>query len=262
MTSKKIEHLSINPGIEITFTQVQWQNIYFDELNIELDSKSLPSQKFYNNFYENLFSKYDNYDSLPKNWLTAKKDTAINISKEILDNQKILSFGCGIGYIEKILTELNPTIELFAYDFSDNASKWIKDNSTNINYINNLEINEQFDLIYLCQVLYSLSYSDCIELIKKLSTHLKPKGRILLINTSIFSFENGEIDYRSSLLKSIKNSVKTIIRKLLSNSINHKSQFWGWHRNNKKYFDIAIEADMNIYNFYSASKQSFIILSK
>ena len=252
----------IQNGIEKTFTQIEWQNIYFDTLNVELNTNKLPTNNFYNKFYEELFRKYKNFESLPKNWLLAKQDTAINISKEVIDNQAVLSYGCGIGYVEKVLAEINPTLEVFTFDFSDDASKWIKNKFTEVTHQTNLEANKKFDLIYLCQVLYALSYSDCVELIKKLSTHLKPNGKILLINTSITPLENGHIDPTQTLKTYLKNIIRPIYRTIFPISKNHKEQFWGWQRDNNKFCEMAIEANMNIHKCYSASKQSFILLAK
>lgn len=86
-------------GIERSFSEIQWQNIYFDELNVKLSSKNLPTNYFYNQFYKKLLEKYNNIESLPKIWLQNKRETAENILKEINNNQQVLSYGCGIGYI-------------------------------------------------------------------------------------------------------------------------------------------------------------------
>lgn len=248
-------------GIERGFSEVQWQNIYFDKLNVKLSSENLPKSNFYNQLYKKLLEKYNNIESLPKIWLQNKRETAENILKEINNNQQVLSYGCGIGYIEKTLIELNPTLNLFALDFADNAGNWIKANFSKITFLNKLQ-NEKFDLIYLCQLLYALSYSDCIELIKQLSNHLNPNGKILLINFSITPQENGEKVVNHTLKDYIKNIIRPFYKKYFQTLNKHSEQFWGWQRDNKRYFEIAIEANMNILKSYSAAKQSFIMLLK
>jgi SAM-dependent methyltransferase len=266
MREKEIQSKLNQSGIERGFSEVEWLSIYFDELDVELSSENLPTNNFYNQFYKKLLEKYNNFESLPKIWLQEKKITAENILKEINNNQKILSYGCGIGYIEKTLIELNPTLDLFALDFADNASHWIKTNFSEITFLNKLYIGQKFDLIYLCQLLYALSYSDCIELIKQLSHHLKPNGKILLINHSIIPCENGETETKHILKSYIKSIIRPFYKKYFQplkkhKEKKHKEQFWGWQRDNKRYFEMAIEANMNISK-YSAAKQSFIMLSK
>jgi len=261
--SGRVRHQKLNHnGIEKVFYQNEWLNIYFYELGIELSTENLPTNNFYNQFYKKLFEKYDNVECLPKFWLKGKRDTASNILKEINNNQQILSYGCGIGYVEKTIIELNPNLDLYALDFADNASNWIKTNFSKITYTNKLLISQKFDLIYLCQVLYALSYFDCIELIKQLSNHLKPNGKILLINHSIIPQENGEKVSNHTLKNYIKNIMRPFYKKYFQTSKKYKVQFWGWERDNKKYFEMAIEANMNISKSWIAAKQSFIMLSK
>jgi len=56
--------------------------------------------------------------------------------------------------------------------------------------------------------------------------------------------------------------MRPIYKKYFQTSKKHKVQFWGWERDNKKYFEMAIEANMNISKSWIAAKQSFIMLSK
>ena len=60
-------------GIEETFTQIEWQNIYFSEIGVDLDASKLPTSDFYNKFYKALFNRYENYEALPLSWLEKKK---------------------------------------------------------------------------------------------------------------------------------------------------------------------------------------------
>ena len=89
-------------SIEETFTQIEWQNIYFSEIGVDLDANKLLTRDFYNKFYKELFNRYENYEALPESWLEIKKDTAINILNEMSGNEEVLSYGCGIGYVENI----------------------------------------------------------------------------------------------------------------------------------------------------------------
>ena len=261
ITENKDQNQSQN-GIEKTFTQIMWLNINFDKLNVELDAHKLPTNKFYNKFYQEIFKKYQNFESLPKNWLIDKEGAAKIISQEVYDNQVILSYGCGIGYVEKVLTKINPTLEVFAFDFSIDASKWIKNKFAKIVHIEKLEANQKFDLIYLSHILYALSYSDSVDLIKTLSNQLKPDGKILLINTSITPSENGSIESTKTLKNYLINIIYPIHKIIFPTPKNYKEQFFGWQRDNKRFFEISIQANMNVEKSYFAYNQSFILLSK
>ena len=256
-----MQDLRIN-GVEKSFTQIEWHGIYFDELGVEISPHTLPTSDFYSNFYEELFNRYKNFESLPQSWLTVKYKTALCIVKELSNHQRILSYGCGIGYIETILAGINPNLAIDAFDFSENASKWISKNLLKINYTNNLSADKKYDLIYACQLLYALSYKDCVELIRLLSGHLKPNGKILLINTSINSDENGEISMYGGLKNKIRKILRPIYKKIHPILNIHKEQFWVWQRDNKKYCEMSIEANMSVSKCYHAANQSFILLTK
>jgi ubiquinone/menaquinone biosynthesis C-methylase UbiE len=242
------------------FTQTKWLGISLDELNIKLNSQNLPKKKFYKKFYSKLFEKYKSFESFPKDFLEIKKKTAEYILKITFDNQRILSFGSGVGLVEEILNNLNPSLRLYIFDISDKSNILIKKNFRTIHL--KKRINKKFNLIYLCQVLYAIPFSDCIKLIKKLSRHLTPDGKILLINTSIFDSENGVIHIKNVILNILKKLTIPIYKKFFPLQNRKKKQFWGWLRNNETYFEISKRANMKIDKCYSAAHQSFILLSK
>ena len=124
-----------NYGFEKKFYQIEWQNIRFEILKSELDETNLPTNDFYNEFYYIFFNNYKYYFDLPETWLNAKKNTATSIYKNLNGGKEILSFGCGIGFIETIIAEQGDDLSIDAFDFSEISSKWIK-NSTKVNSIN------------------------------------------------------------------------------------------------------------------------------
>ena len=238
-----------------------WHNIQFDQLGVILSINNLPNDDFYNNFYFHLFHKYSNYLDLDVSWLKNKEDTANAIDKELHDLKEVLSFGCGIGYVEKKLLDINTNINLDVYDFSNIAGKWMDKKSRRIKFINKIQNSKKYDAIYLCQVLYALPFIDGIALIANLANYLNHNGKIILINSTLDIY-NKELkqDYIFMLyLKFFLRKTKTVFIKIFGTT---KYQLWGWQRMSQRYIDMSIQADMNIVGMYSAAQQFFIVLSK
>lgn len=162
------------------------------------------SLDFYRSFYTKLFSTYKDFKSLPPDWLSNKTATAEAIGKEASQNTSVFSYGCGIGFVEKQLLGFRPDLSVAAFDFAETAGKWIKQ-LHNITYTQGIQDQAKYDVIYLCQVLYALSFSDCVDLLKSLSKHLKINGKLILINTSITDEENRKV----KLQKSVKQKLIT-----------------------------------------------------
>tara|TARA_Y100000590_G_scaffold341488_1_gene389670 strand:- start:3814 stop:4581 length:768 start_codon:yes stop_codon:yes gene_type:complete len=252
-----------NKGLEIPFWQNEWFYINFSNLGIKIYSNKLPDNNFYSTFYEKLFEKYKNFEDLPLEWKSDKELTAIQISKEIPTNAHIFSFGCGTGYIEKIISEKREDIKLVAFDYSKIASKWIINDLEKVTYTENLDQSHKFDVIYICQVLYALSTQDCINILTKLKKILKDNGKIVIVNSSCTPSENGNpVNQPNIFYEKIKLFLKPHYM-LLKNLISKKKfQFWGWERDNKEIKNILLNANLKIHKTYPFANQSFIIAGK
>ncbi len=95
-------------SIEKPFWQGDWQNIKFDTPGVPLFADKLASSNFYSSFYTKLFSKYNDFESLPQDWLNIKTATAEAIGEHIIQNASVLSYGCGLGFVEKQLIKFRP----------------------------------------------------------------------------------------------------------------------------------------------------------
>ncbi len=244
-------------GKEKPFFQNEWQNISFYDMDIEL-TNDLPTSKFYNTFYKLLFKKYSKFEELPKDWLLQKQKSTENIEKFLMKEKSILSYGCGLGYVEHLLNKKKYKINVF--DFSSISTKWLINRNKNINILN--EISDKYDLIYLQQVLYAMSYSDCVKIIKKLKNNLNKNGKIIIINTSLNPLENG-INF-NNFIKFIKFLFRPIYN-LFKNTNIEKGQFWGWMRNNKSYISIVNDSKMKVSKIFiptNGSSESYIIINK
>jgi hypothetical protein len=136
--------------------QFEWQDIEFRKLGVKLKFFNRASADFYSTFYKELFYRYAGYDELPKNWRDEKYKTAKSVAQLLKGKKKIMSVGCGLGYIEKCIVELKPHCQIDAYDFSMDASFWLN-SVEGIRVIQELEKGDKCDFIYCTQLLYALT---------------------------------------------------------------------------------------------------------
>ena len=85
-----------------------------------------------------------------------KKKVAKNIFDIVRGNSTVLSYGCGLGYIENLL--LKKGVNLHAFDFSSISLKWLLINHNK--KVKTELTNEKYDYIFFNQVLYSMDMND------------------------------------------------------------------------------------------------------
>jgi hypothetical protein len=125
--------------IEKPFWQSEWFNIDFESLGVPLLPNKLASSEFYETFYAKLFLINNSFESLPQNWLNLKAATAEAIGDEVRQNASVLSYGCGLGYVEYQLIRYRPDLFVTGVDFVDIPGGWIKRNLHNIAFTQTIE---------------------------------------------------------------------------------------------------------------------------
>ena len=104
------------------FYQESWQGIPFTSFS-HISFYHLAEPKFYAVFYEELFRRYKNWDDLPSVWRDNKRTDAkwligqlraklAQESGQRTGPVRVLSIGSGVGYMERILLEEMPELEL------------------------------------------------------------------------------------------------------------------------------------------------------
>jgi hypothetical protein len=231
----------------------EWQNIKFNELDVNLSFFKRASPEFYSIFYDKLFNLYGSFDDLPSDWKEEKINTTKQISLLVGHEDLILSYGCGLGFIEKELAYTYNIKNIDAFDFAKTASKWIK-GFDKVKCINNLEDKKKYDFIYSCQLLYALSNKELNDFILLIKENINVNGKFLTINTSSSTIENGARPI--SVSNKIKNFIRPIFWFLLRRDI---YQFWGWERNNSELLKIFKKNGFHLSKSFSAEKQSFLL---
>jgi len=241
--------------MKIKAFESNWHNIDFKELNINLTIFKLADLKFYDKFYEEFFTRYNDFDDLSINWRTNKIEIAKAIEKKLLKNSRVLSYGCGIGFIEKFIVEKRQDLKLDCFDFSDIASKWLKRDSSNIYFTSNHEKLKKYDFIFMVDLLYAMGDVEATNLLKKVKYLLKNDGKIIICNTSSQENENNEnIKYSSikNFIKRIKNLIRPVYYFLLKKK---KYSFGGYERDKESYNKIFKKAGLMNDKSYSEANQ-------
>lgn len=110
----------------IRFYQTEWFGIPFDSF-ASLSFFSLADKAFYEKFYDAFFDKFSGYDALPEPWRAIKRQCAQAIAAHIppVAAPKILSVGCGSGFVEHCLLQMHPDIQLHCTDTSKKPFRWL-----------------------------------------------------------------------------------------------------------------------------------------
>ena len=199
---------------------------------------------------------------MPNEWLNVKLNTSKLLAQLIPLGSRILSYGYGLGIIEKYLIENYGIDEIYGFDFASSSLISYKDeNFQRITSIEDMPL-EYFDVIILSQVIYALEDLEVVNLLKSLSSYLKYNGKLIISHFSIKSHENGiflpQRFYRKLLENKTTNFAKNL---LLRNNKKFEIQGWGNIRDNELVEFLAKRAGFKEMIFICASSQSFLVCS-
>lgn len=167
------------------FYQHEWFGIKFSTFS-QLNAKVLPSNSFYNAFYEIFHKKYKAYEELPVKWREDKMVLVRFLQEHLKEKTNVLSIGCGNGFIENELSFLWEG-ELVAIEPSKNATFWLSKNPK-VNVLNGyfpdvLKTKKQFDLAYASCIDYVLDDSNYQQFLQNI--HDYPIKEFLLIGIQL-----------------------------------------------------------------------------
>ena len=225
------------------FYQESWQGIPFTKF-AHLSFFHLAGSKFYSTFYEEMFSRYSSWEALPLEWRNNKRRLADWLiayvqkrTKDYPNRQepfRILSIGAGVGYMEKLLLDSCPNIELHVNEPSTVGLKWLRSYiSADHVYIGLppacLPSDIYYDLIYLSAVDYAIPTRDFIHLLEELRAQLESGGELFCLSSSYL--------HEDSVIGSFVNFIKNGIRAILHFLGVRPQQFWGWRRTRGEYME-------------------------
>ncbi len=205
----------------------EWQGIPFSF--IQTSQKELARADFYNLFYEKLFKKYSDYEALPEAWRCSKSELADLLSQQTSGAVTVLSYGCGLGYMEQRIHNLHKKrIELHVQEYASDALQWLSKvlPATQIHEVNDYPIGP-FDMIYLSAVDYAMTDDELVNLLSRFKNELKSNGQIIMISASYLDYYNKE-----GVLRAIKEMIKAALHFC---RLRDRGQLWGWMRTRSDY---------------------------
>jgi hypothetical protein len=105
--------------------QTEWQGIQFTDF-AKL-STALAGTEFYNAFYREIFRHYSGYEELDMSWRRNKQELSDWIAMRCPAGSRILSVGCGLGYMERCLhCDHGQNIELHVQEGAADALTWLR----------------------------------------------------------------------------------------------------------------------------------------
>lgn len=207
--------------------QTSWHGIHFESF-AKLSKSHLPDSSFYASFYENFHRKYRGVDDLDQSWVSLKRQAAglITNNPKIKKSDRILSIGCGLGLIERVLFQegfLNVEIT----EVSEAPLRWVlpllPSENVHVGFFPDcIPHNDKYDFVLLASVEYFLDDVEFSSLLRSVHNRLLPGGMCLLIS---WSFDTMCLSQR--LTAGIKNLVRLMIDKA---GIKPRGQFWGYIR--------------------------------
>lgn len=216
------------------FYQTEWQNIQFSSF-AEISSTKIANAEFYDAFYQALFEKYPDYDALDPAWRRNKDETADWLATLLPDGARVLSVGCGLGYMEQRLWRKHgDRIDLHVQDYASESLRWLRQvmppeqiHDDAVEGGRGKTRAERYDLIYLSAVDYALADDELIVLLAGIRDSLRENGHIVMISASFWN-ETGW----QSFIRSSKNTVKWFLDSL---GLRKRGQLWGWMRSRDEY---------------------------
>lgn len=202
------------------------------------------SAEFYDELYQEYYKNINTYDDLPERYKNIKNNSA-NILKKYISGGRILSYGCGNGFIE---TQCLGNFEIDCFDFSEVSTRFIPKEK-----LINIEDLESWsgDTIFCIQLVYALSKDELEKFFQFANNSLKKEGLLIITHSSA---ERG--------VKSlIKWSLKNLKILLLERSAHVK---WGWRRYSSLYVNFAQKNGFSIVaeEINPANNETFLILKK
>lgn len=225
------------------FYQTDWQGILFSSF-AKTSRKELAGASFYDAFYRTLFQRYSGFDALDAGWRRSKDQVADWLAESLADGARVLSVGCGLGYMERRLwCEHGTRIELHVQDFASEALRWLRevmpaDRIHDAAQAGAAESGDasRYDLIYLSAVDYALPDSALVEMLAELRTQLRAGGTIVMISASFLDETTWQ-----TLGASLRQGAKRLLEAL---GLYRRGQFWGWKRAKREYHRIMLAAGL------------------
>jgi len=222
--------------------QSEWHAIPFKTFSKPSSSK-MADASFYSSFYKAFFEKYKKWDDLDREWMDLKRQVGSFIVDRHSEDKdgRILSIGCGLGVVEKVLIDAGFN-NLEVTEVSQDPLRWILPHiaaeRAHIGLFPECLPNDRlYRCIYLSAAEYFFNQEQLSDVLKSVKRYLLPGGTCLMISVS-FDFEKNADSLIKKIAKPAKDLAVSIFDAL---GIKERGQFWGYLRNRHD-FDRVMKA--------------------
>ena len=237
--------------------ETEWFNIKFKDFT-KLSEEKIAGADFYKLFYNEFYKKYSRYEDLPKDWIEAKKNIAKDIHVHSCKERKILSIGCGIGFVEHELHELRRKDgcigEVVGID-PNLTDKFLYKKNRDIfrqGYFPQIVKNESFDFVYCSAIDYVFTDDEYVDFLKHVYNFKVEK---FMIANCFFG------KHTWTFLDHLKKLVKELLSLL---HIRSRGQFWGYLRSIDEQIILLSKVGFKEFEvgLHKNNKNSFFIIAK
>lgn len=225
------------------YYQTEWQGIRFSDIS-KLSSKNVADSDFYQAFYAAFFNNHKSWNDLSISWREQKEAWADFIISKSGVHSKILSLGCGLGFMEYYIKNRYPHCDFYIHEVAPAAWHWVAPEFDTAHKIVGLlpeciPVEMKFDMVYMAAVEYALSDSDLLVLLTAIRPFLKNEGSCLIVSASFLSQPVTSKDFIISFLK----KGKDLLRKMqIIAGLKKKGQLWGWKRSRNEFWALMHKA--------------------
>ena len=242
------------------FSQEEWLGVRFKDLKIPLDEFRPAGSDFYRHFYKHLQEIAHSYADLPSPWRQIKIEQAESLAPLLTSVDKVLSYGCGLGYLESVLDQKFPG-RVYVSDYSQLAIDFYPSFSSKYFEIDEIPMFF-FSHVLLNQVSYSMNTNDLKKLILRLHSVLNLHGQLLITFSLSDKYPNN-----LRVIPCFKRSFRTLIlfgRKILSRLGFYSlvKQGWGWHRSLEEMLDIVSSIGLKVNLIVESETQTILVIDK
>lgn len=232
------------------FYQVEWFGIKFTSI-YKPSRKKLATREFYEKFYNEFYRRHDSYQDIDIKWRRLKELIVNDIKKLAKDKDKVLSVGCGIGYIESQLSNEHKFTNITAIEPSIENSRWLN-SSSKVTFLNGffpevLINNEQFDFAYISYIDYLFNDEEYLTFIKSIIKY--PIKHFVFYGLSVYT-------------ASPKENLKHKLRSVLSFLKGDKEQLWGYQRTIEEHDQILKKAGIKSIQFRELGTNNYCVSCK
>ena len=234
--------------------QDSWHGIDFNKF-IEVSADKVAGQEFYDCFYEEFFKKYKSFLEIPDSYIEKKLLVVVRyLEQKCQSKNSVLSIGCGIGLIEKLLIDGQKVqTKIIGVEPSRIAIKWISKNPKAEVYNGFFpdvftDVNLSFDFAYARAIEYIFDQEEYVDFLRSVVDYGIKEFSIISVSI-----------HRQAVTDVLKEAVKICLNKI---NMYNRGQLWGYMRTEKDHRNAFLKAGFQRIHVQKLDRSTIVITGK